>query len=236
MPYRFARDARDHRDLASGQVLRSAPGQAAFPVRLAREMYEQAAALAPPAPHVIYDPCCGAGHLLTSLGFLYGSDLARVIGSDVDAGVLPLARQNLALLTPEGLAARTAELRALHDRHGRHQGAVASAQALAASLAAVDVSSFEANALDPAELAAGLGPHAPDIVVADTPYGRLSTWKGDPTTNSAAGMLAALAEVLRPGAVLAIGTDNHTKVEAPLFRRVRQMRAGHRRITWLVHR
>jgi tRNA G10 N-methylase Trm11 len=235
MPYRFARDARDHRDLASGHVLRSAPGHAAFPVRLAREMYEQAAALAPPAPHVLYDPCCGAGHLLTSLGFLHGSDLAWVIGSDVDPAALALARQNLALLTPEGLAARTAELRALHDRHGRHQEALASAHALAASVTALRVECFEANALDPAQLAGGLRAHRPDIVVTDVPYGRLSSWKDRPMDSSAA-LLAALAEVLPSGAVVAIATAKASKVDHSLFHRTRQMRAGHRRLTWLVRR
>jgi 23S rRNA (guanine2535-N1)-methyltransferase len=36
--YRIALDRHDTRDLASGHVLRSAPGYPAFPVRLAEEM------------------------------------------------------------------------------------------------------------------------------------------------------------------------------------------------------
>ena len=88
VPYRFATDDRSYADLGSGRVLRSRPGQPAFPVRLAREMFEQALALRPAgaAPPILYDPCCGAGHLLASVGLLYADRLTAVIGSDVDAG------------------------------------------------------------------------------------------------------------------------------------------------------
>lgn len=47
MPYRPATARSDHRDLASGFVLRSAPGYPAFPVRLAQELFLRAAAYLP---------------------------------------------------------------------------------------------------------------------------------------------------------------------------------------------
>jgi len=39
MSYRMVPVRADHRDLASGFVLRSAPGHPAFPVRLAEELF-----------------------------------------------------------------------------------------------------------------------------------------------------------------------------------------------------
>jgi tRNA G10 N-methylase Trm11 len=240
MPYRFATDSRSYIDLASGRVLRSRPGHPAFPVRLAREMFEQARALrgaAAVAPAVLYDPCCGAGHLLTTLGLLHAPQLSAAIGSDADEAALSLARQNLRLLEPGGLQARADELAALFQQHGNpaHRAALDSARSLATAQAAtIPVHLFRADALDPAQLAEGLGPRRPDIVVADAPYGRLSSWSAGGDGHPLETMLGALAQVLPPGAVVALATGKETKIAHPRFHRARQLQLGGRRVTWLV--
>jgi tRNA G10 N-methylase Trm11 len=240
MPYRFAVDERSYADYASGRVLRSRPGQSAFPVRLAREMFEQARALRPPdapARVALHDPCCGSGQLLAALGFLYAPALRVVIGSDVDEEVLALARENLRLLAPGGLEARIDELQSLHQRYGKpsHEAALASARALAAALGSELLASrcFRADARDAEQLRAGLGGETPEIVVADAPYGQLSSWSGE--GDEAPGrMLGALAEVMAPGGVVALATSKDLKPTHPRFRRARQLRLGPRRVTWLV--
>ena len=246
MPYRFATELRSYADLGSGRVVRSRPGQPAFPVRLAREMFEQARALhgatgteGPAGDNrvVLYDPCCGAGHLLTTLGLLYAAEVSAVIGSDVDDAALSLARENLRLLTAGGLQARIDELARLYQQHGNpaHKEALASARSLAAAqVVTLPVQLFRADVRDPGGLRDGLGSHQPQIVVADAPYGRLSSWSTGGGGNPLEAMLDALAQVLSPAAVVAIATSKELKLAHPRFRRTRQLKLGQRRVTWLV--
>ena len=241
MPYRFATDARSYADLGSGRVLRSRPGQPAFPVRLAREMFEQALALRPAgaAPPILYDPCCGAGHLLASVGLLYADRLTAVIGSDVDAGALALARENLRLLEAGGIEARAAELQAMYRDHGNlaHREALESASALAAARAMpLPVRTFQANALDSLAIREGLGVEAPGIVLVDAPYGRMSAWIGAPGGggDAASALLDALGPVLSPGAVVSVATSKDVKFASDHFRRRRQLKLGKRRVSWWI--
>jgi 23S rRNA (guanine2535-N1)-methyltransferase len=246
MPYRFALTARSYSDLASGRVLRSAPGQPAFPVRLAQEMFEQACALVPSPPEpglVLWDPCCGAGHLLASIGLLYPSALSCLVGSDVDPRAVALARQNLELVRPGGLQARIVELEGLHQQHQKpaHRDAIASARALYAQLQgiALDILCFVADATQPQQLSAGLQGRSPDLLLVDLPYGRLSSWAGaagpeaTPEDN-ARRLLDAWATLCRPGSVAALASPRSFKVTHPDFRRARQLRVGARRLTWLL--
>ena len=57
----------------------------------------------------LYDPCCGSGYLLTVLGYLNHNQIDMFVGSDIDQNAAELARQNLALLTWEGLMNRVKE-------------------------------------------------------------------------------------------------------------------------------
>jgi len=84
--YRYATGPADYRDLASGFVLRSAPGQPAFPVRLAQELFLRSAAHLPAGSRLsLWDPCCGSGYLATVLGLLCRPRLDRVTCSDISA-------------------------------------------------------------------------------------------------------------------------------------------------------
>ncbi len=238
MPYRFATDDRSYADLGSGRVLRSRPGQSAFPVRLAREMFEQALALRPTGapPPILYDPCCGAGHLLASVGLLYADRLTAVIGSDVDAEALAVAGGNLRLLEAGGLTTRAEELAALFAQHGNpaHREALDSARALAAAQAnPLAARVFQADARDPSALRRGLGTDAPAVILTDVPYGRMSSWKHASPEQGIEALLDTLGKVLEPGAVVAIATDD-VKVAPAHFRRQRQLKLGKRRVTWLV--
>ncbi len=102
MAYRIATEREDYSDLASGSVLRSAPGYPAFPVRLAQELFLRAATHRPAAPLTLWDPCCGSGYLVTVIGLLHRPRLRRVIATDVQPQAVSLATENLALLTGRG--------------------------------------------------------------------------------------------------------------------------------------
>jgi hypothetical protein len=245
MPYLYATEDRDYSDLAAGRVLEGEPGQTAFPVRLATEVFQRCQALRARSgldgPCTLYDPCCGGGYLLTCLGFLHRAALARVVGSDVDPGALRLAERNLSLLTPEGLAARERRLAVLHDAHGKqsHADALSSVPRLRAMLLppgapGLNTLLFRADALNPSEVSAGLGGLRADVVVADLPYGRLSSWREPASASSqqtpAWRMLESLRSALAPGAVVAVAADKGQKVTHEAYRRLDHFQIGKRRV------
>ena len=210
MSYRFARVRENYADLASGHVLRSAPGFPAFPARLGSEMFQRAVARRGLPRVGIWDPLCGSGHLLTTLALLHRRELAWVVGTDLDTGAVRLAAKNLRLLGDDGLAARARELRRRADLLAR-PGDVDTARAadrLARRLEAdggpLPAYTTVADAFDPAALARALEGRRPDVVVADLPYGETTTWLGRPEGAPLSALLASLGSVLDRDAVVAL--------------------------------
>ncbi|KXK60359.1 hypothetical protein AWW66_19225 [Micromonospora rosaria] len=211
MTYRFATERPDYSDLASGAVLRSAPGHPAFPVRLASEMFLRAwHALGRPRV-TVWDPCCGSGYLLTVLGLLHRERIAGIVASDVADGPLRLARANLGLLSADGLQDRAAELDELADRFQRpaHRTAAEAARRLRAQLTPGDPATVvgRADALVPeqvADLLAASGP--PDLVLTDVPYGEQTTWQGADPAAGLPGLLDSLAGALPAETMVALAT------------------------------
>ena len=69
MQYKFVAERQDYSCYASGHVLHSAPGLAAFPIRLASEVFLSCMDLLQlDRPCTLYDPCCGAAYHATALG------------------------------------------------------------------------------------------------------------------------------------------------------------------------
>jgi 23S rRNA (guanine2535-N1)-methyltransferase len=246
MTYRFAINDESYEDFAAGRVLRSAPGHTAFPVRLAREIFEQCRALQDPSDAargcLLYDPCCGSAILLTVLGFSYPDHVAAIAASDVSEDALALARDNLSLLAPLGMDSRVADLEALSSAYGKpsHAAAIASARLLRArqASAAPAVTTFVADARDATAVRRGLGDLRPDVVIADVPYGRTSAWRnsaGDTpgAAESLDALLQTLLAVTSPKAIIALATDRDQKVARVGLERRRQLRIGKRRVTWL---
>ena len=205
MTYRYVVERTDHSALASGHVLRSAPGFPGFPVRLADELFQRAAVHTGLPAVRLWDPCCGSGYLATVLGLLHRERIASVRATDVDPDAVELAGRNLRLLTGRGLAEREKELRRSARDFGRP--------------------SFVERAEDARELARGLSraggdlPHeaavsdvfasgepvAADLVVTDVPYGEMTDWAGEvPEDEPVSGLLASLGRVLPPEAVIVV--------------------------------
>lgn len=233
MAYRMVTTRADRSDLASGHVLRSAPGHPAYPVRLAEELFLRAASHLPRRPLHVWDPCCGSGYLLTVVGFLQRPAVAAVLASDVDQDAVGLAASNLGLLSEKGLRDREEELSTLHARFGKpgHAEAGLAAQRLADQLAkgggSVPVRTGVANAFSVGDLRALLGSTAPDVVLADVPYEQQASWRFTPTgEDPLPALLGALAAVLPGHAVIAV-TAQARKVRAG-FPALERFRVGNR--------
>ena len=176
MNYLYGPD-RDYTDYAPGRALRGGAGRPNFPVRLALELYGRGAAALGRTPVRLWDPLCGGGSLLFAAALLGEPAPERVLGSDADEGAVDLARENLALLTPEGCARRRAQIEEHLRAFGRQSFAealgsldriAAQGRGVRAAAAVYDVFSGAAPDL----------PVRPNLVVCDLPYGDLVDWRG----------------------------------------------------------
>lgn len=226
----------DHRDLASGKVLHSRPGQPAFPVRLARELFGRARHhLGSPDPVAVWDPCCGSAQLLVTLGLSERRHVRRLVGSDIDDEALALAARNARLVSEQGLADRAGELRAVSEtrRSPSHEEAAAAAGRLADVLRAgggdLPVEIRKADALDPVGAGEVAALARPDVVIADLPHGRMTSWRGDVDEHEATTRLATtLAEVLAPETVLVLVSRSRRPLLPRGTRALDRLRVGHR--------
>lgn len=248
MNYRFATERPDYSHLASGRVLYSLPGHPAFPIRLASEIFQRCLAQrerqAPSSRYVLYDPCCGAGYSLSVLAFLHGHALRAVVGSDVDEQAVRRARQNLDLLTVEGLERRAAEVSALLAAYGKasHQAALESTRFLQHQLAAQQLAPalvtrvFQADATLPGPLAEPLRDLPVDIVFADIPYGLHSQWRSsDPVAGSDPlwSLLDTLRDVVAPAGIVAVISGKRDRAAHAGYRRLEHFQVGKRRVAIL---
>ncbi|MCA9918627.1 MAG: hypothetical protein KC445_11785 [Anaerolineales bacterium] len=239
MAYRFATDSEDYSDFASGQVLYSAPGHPAFPVRLTSEIFQRAQALLGHAePVTLYDPCCGSGYHLAVLGFLHRQSLKSLTASDIDPNVTEVAMRNLSLLTTAGLANRRQTIAADWQAFGKpsHQAALGSADRLMARLSKQPVLPtrvFTADATQPEAITTALAQPI-DLVFSDLPYGQLTAWQGvRGQQNPVWHLLAALRPILHGQSVVALVTNKGETVAHEQFARYGRFRHGKRLITFL---
>jgi len=216
--YRYATERTDHSALASGQVLRSAPGFPGFPVRLASELLQRALAHTTDqgqTPVRLWDPCGGSGYLATVLGLLHRDRLCHVRVSDVDEEAVALAARNLELLTADGLAEREEELRRSARDFGRveYVERAEAARELAAGLASQGGDLPHETCT--ADVFALTDPVEADVVVTDVPYGEMTTWGGQaPDTGHVGAMLSSLGGILPRHAVVVV-TAKTRRVSLP---------------------
>jgi hypothetical protein len=250
MTYRFALEHPDYSDYSSGRVFYSLPGQPAFPVRLASEIFQrclevrQAGGLT--APCAVYDPCCGGAYHLAALAYLHWQAIGKIICSDIDTAALGLARRNLSLLTLAGLDQRAAEITTYIDLYGKlsHVHGLRSVARLKQVMAKqseqhpLETRLFLADALDGAALRQGLDGQTIDMVITDIPYGQKSSWMvpaGEPEVSHppAWRMLEALLGVLSPHSVVAVASDKQQKISHSGYQRVEKFQLGKRQVVIL---
>jgi hypothetical protein len=239
MVYRFAVADQDYGDYAGGRVFYSQPGQPAFPVRLASEIWQRCLAhWGGQRPFTLYDPCCGGAYHLAVLAHLHGSDIGTIIASDVDEAVLSLAERNLGLASLAGLDGRIAELTHLQETYDKqaHTEAIASATRLRQQWQQQTITThlFCADVMDKDAVMAGMNGRRADIVLTDVPYGWLSDWQTTTNTDHAPiwRLLESLHPVLAENAIVAIATDKRQKVAHEAYGRLEKFQVGKRRV-WL---
>ena len=253
MQYRYA-EKHNFEDYASGRVFYNQPGQPAFPVRLASEIFQRALvhwkAGGGRGHCTIYDPVCGGAYWLVALAYLHRDEIGAIYASDLQADILSLAERNLSLLTPSGLDRRIAELETMRTAYQKesHAGALTSARKFRMQLGdhlktgSIDTRVFQADAASPQDMVSGLDGRRVDLVLADVPYGWRSRWGGE---NGGFGMmndelaleqtpvwrmLEALHGTLKPGSIVAIAADKSQKVAHLRYTRLERFQLGKRRI------
>ena len=247
MPYRFALEHHDYSDYSGGRVFYSLPGQPAFPVRLASEIFQRCLAIRQDgglaAPCAVYDPCCGGAYHLAALAYLHWQVIAKIVASDIDAAALGLARRNLSLLTLAGLDQRAAEITAYIDLYGKpsHVAALQSAARLKQALVKqieqhpLETRLFLADALDGGALRQGLAGQTIDIVLTDIPYGQKTSWtllegEDEDSHSPVWRMLEALLGVLSLHSLVAVASDKQQKISHTRYQRLEKFQLGKRQV------
>jgi 16S rRNA G966 N2-methylase RsmD len=246
MQYKYAKEQQDYSDFSSGRVFYSLPGHPAFPVRLASEIFQRCLAhrkaiYGNSGSCALYDPCCGAAYHLSVLAYLHVESIGAVIGSDIDAKAVRVARRNLGLLHIEGLDRRIEEISTLFEQYGKgsHKEALNSAQRFKERLSTLvtnhrlETKVFQADTTDGQEISSQIKPNSVDVVFTDVPYGLHSHWRDSDLierSSPLAAMLDALLEVLSSSSILAIVSDKGQKVSHEGYQRLEQFRIGKRRV------
>ena len=216
------------------------PGQTAFPVRLASELVQRAFSHTPSAAPLLYDRCCGGGYMLTVVGFLHGARLRGLVGSDIGEDAVSLGGANLSLLDPAGLRSRAAKIGRDAAAFGKetHREALASAKRLVRCLPPRPLlrRTFVAAVGDPAAIRQGLHDLVPDIVITDVPYSRASAWAGQASVGGSDAMLAAVADALPRGVIVALATSKLDRPRGEGYDRLERWQLGTRALTILRRR
>lgn len=236
MKYIYETKRRNYEDFASGRVLYNQNGATSFPVRLASEIFLRSKKYLNDkmvkSPFSIYDPCCGGAYLLTTLGFLHGDDLAKIIASDIDKNMLDLAKRNLSLLTSRGLNKRIEEIENYIQEFDKdsHREALESASRLKAMNKKInnspDIQCFQANAL---KNSVSINV---DLVITDVPYGNIVQWSNNKDDNLEI-FLDSIFKVVKSTSVLAIITNKSQVVEHNKYCRIKHFTIGKRRVSFL---
>lgn len=242
MSYLFETENKNYEDFASGRVLYNQQGTTSFPVRLGSEIFLRCERILQKAgadgPYSIYDPCCGGAYLLTTLGFLHGDRISRILASDIDDGMIALAQRNLSLLSLPGIEQRISQIKKMADDFGKasHAEALQSAMNLRESLLArktrIETTSFIADATQEK-----YGYEKADIVITDLPYGKIVHWKNGLQDGSTAvkGLLDNLVPFLAHKSVVAIVSDKKTSLGHERYERIDWFQLGKRKVTFLQY-
>jgi 23S rRNA (guanine2535-N1)-methyltransferase len=235
LKYEYTVEKVNYEDYAAGRVLYTQAGMTSFPVRLASEIFQRCAALLPQKQLRVYDPCCGSAYLLTTLGFLHGTQLKALWASDIQLQATTLARKNLALLTKAGLAQRQAEIETMLRDYGKtsHADALTSVERLRQQLSqhTIDMHVWLADAMQPP-----LKNACVDVLLTDVPYGDVVSWNGVMGESAVYQLLEAHYPLLARPSVVAIISDKKQKASHPNYDRILHETLGKRRITLLQPR
>lgn len=236
MRYIYESERRNYEDFASGRVIYNQRGATAFPVRLASEVFlrskEYLTEKNVESPLTIYDPCCGGAYLLTILGFLHGNYIEKIIASDIDKEMVDLAQRNLHLLTSQGIDERIREIKNYINDYNKksHKDALSSAIKLKSIQENIDnfeLKCFRADALNINNFNFKV-----DLIIADLPYGNITTWSKDKKNNIDI-FLNNLLKFVKITSIVTIITSKKQKIKHSKYNRIKHFTIGKRRVSFL---
>ncbi len=229
MQYRFCENE-SFEDLSSGRVMIHRSGYTNFPVRLSQEIFGRCLSyLTDKDGLTVYDPCCGGGYLLSVIGFLNPANVSLLIGSDINEKAIDLAKENLALLSIEGMEKRRRHLSSLYEIHGKQSylDAIESAGRLSNRISKdiistrtfiSDVSNYDYASLD----------FKANVVITDVPYGQLVSWH-DSESPHIDSLLSNIRPILHADAIVAICSDKSQKITSHQYERLEKQSIGKRK-------
>ena len=236
MKYKCETNKRDYSDFSSGRVLYNAANTTAFPVRLACEIIQRAFDIlikkGAHEPFKIYDPCCGGGFLLATIGFLYHKQISELIATDYDDEVLDTAKKNLSLLSYEGLARRKEEIEGYIQAYGKdsHLQALQSIEYLETLLGEENIK-ISCNKRDITDMSDFPIAEA-NIIITDIPYGIIVDWQGDNEDPIKILFENSYKALDKKHSVLVIIADKKTKLQHLSFKRIQYFKLGKRQIAF----
>ena len=214
--------------LAAGNVLYSAPGAPNFPVKLAHEIYNRCIEHSSKKEHItLYDPCCGGGYLLATVGFLNSDSIREIVGSDIDEDTLGWAQKNLSLLTIPGLNSRRTQLKGMLESYHKqvHYIALEHLERLSGIIenrtSEFLIKYFKNDILNNSYT----GNFQADIIITDVPYGHLVQWSEDAGIDK---MLNQLKSMSSPATITAIVHDKYQKRTHADYMRLEKFKVGKR--------
>lgn len=235
MEYKYA-SKRNFEDFASGRVLFNKAGSTSFPARLASEIFlrckNHLELKGVTSPYTLFDPCCGGGYLVTTLGFIHINDIRKIIASDISIEAVELAKRNLELLSEHGLNSRIKQLEELYSNYNKesHYEAIISAKKLLDLIK--DNSSFERQCFQADIFSFDFNGNLPqiDVVIVDVPYGNIVKWSED-EDGIESRFMDNMRKLLTDTAVLAIVSDKKQRYESTLFKRLERFKIGLRQVS-----
>lgn len=230
MVYKYCENM-NFEDLASGRVIAQRSGFPNFPVRLAQEIFGRCYHYLEPRDRIcVYDPCCGGGYLLATLGFLNYDKIKTIIASDISEEAIQLASENLSLLGTEGLKRRIEQLNQLRLLYHKasHTEALDSAIHLQNILTSanheIERRVFQTDIL--AKTPFDNMHFQADIIFTDVPYGNLAEWQ---TGNAdSVNLLDQLLPAAKDKAIVAICSDKSQKFHSDHYQRLEKQVIGKR--------
>lgn len=235
MQYKYCEKG-NFEDLSSGRVIMQRSGYTNFPVRLSQEIFCRCQSyLSEKQKLTVYDPCCGGGYLLSVLGFLNPTCISSLIGSDIDKKALQLSRDNLAILTDDGIRKRKNHLLSLYEQHHKqiYLHAAASADNLSKSVAKMNLKTcvFEADVFKYEYTDLDFRAH---IIITDVPYGNLVSWHEN-ESSSINSLLNNIRPILHKNCIIAICSDKSQKIQNLNYKLLEKQLIGKRKFEILMY-
>lgn len=232
MEYKYMND-NNFEDFSSGRVLYHKPGMPNFPVRLAGEIFCRCLNYINKKNITIYDPCCGSSYMLTVLGLLYYNKIENIVASDINEDSIILSKNNLSLLSEDGLLKRKIQIQQMYDEFNKpsHLDALMSINVFLDIVRSnnykINIDTFVDDILDPNVLTRKN--FKADIVITDVPYGNLAKWS-DKNINAIDVLLDNLISILSNKSIIAIIADKYQKINNDKYDRLEKFKVGKRQI------